>query len=145
MKKNIILLSLAISTTSLASAQKESHTMHLSSLMYEVTENDAAFKLQLAQVDGDTYKGVLYDYSNTVKAEGNYILVGKKYLEDGHFKYFFQSGDLESEGNFVRGVKVGTWKRYDNNGNRKSDRYYPEESADKIREAMQMEKSDDEK
>lgn len=91
------------------------------------------------------YKGIIYDYSNTIKAEGSYALVGKKYLEDGYFTYYFQNGKIESEGNFARGVKVGTWKRFDNNGKRKTDRYYPEESADKIRETMKLEKSEDEK
>lgn len=145
MRKHLTLLALILGTTASSIAQKEMHTMHLDALMHESTENNSAFKLQLTKTAGTSYKGIIYDYSNTIKAEGSYVLVGKKYLEDGYFTYYYQSGKIESEGNFVRGVKVGNWKRYDVNGKRKTDRYYPEESADKIRETMQMEKSEDEK
>lgn len=145
MKKHLTTLVIAVCVTSAAMAQKEMYTMHLDALMHEATENNSAFKLQLTKTVGNSYKGIIYDYSNTIKAEGGYVQVGKKYLEDGHFTYYFQNGNIESEGVFVRGVKVGNWKRFDNNGKRKTDRYYPEESADQIRETMMMEKSDDEK
>jgi len=145
MKKHLPLLALILGITSTSVAQKEMHTMHLDALMHESTENNSAFKLQLTKTVGNSYKGIIYDYSNTIKADGGYVLVGKKYLEDGHFTYYYQNGQIESEGIFVRGVKVGNWKRFDTNGKRKTDRYYPEESADKIRETMQMEKSEDEK
>lgn len=145
MKKHLTLLALLLGTVATGMAQKEVHTLHLNSLMQNVSENNAAYKLQLTKTAGNTYKGIIYDYSNTIKAEGNYVQVGKKFLEDGYFTYYYQDGKIESEGNYARGIKVGTWKRYDANGKRKTDRYYPEESADKIRETMQLEKSEDEK
>lgn len=138
-------MALVLGTAATGIAQKEMHTMHLNALMQNTTESNSTFKLQLTKTAGNNYKGIIYDYSNTIKAEGSYVQVGKKYLEDGYFTYFYQDGKIESEGNYARGIKVGNWKRYDANGKRKADRYYPEESADKIRETMQLEKSDDEK
>jgi antitoxin component YwqK of YwqJK toxin-antitoxin module len=145
MRKHLTLLALVLGTAATGIAQKEMHTMHLNALMQNTTESNSTFKLQLTKTAGNNYKGIIYDYSNTIKAEGSYVQVGKKYLEDGYFTYFYQDGKIESEGNYARGIKVGNWKRYDANGKRKADRYYPEESADKIRETMQLEKSDDEK
>ena len=145
MKKHLTILAIVIGTTTATVAQKEMHTMHLDALMHESMESNSVFKLQLTKTVGNSYKGIIYDYSNTIKAEGGYVAVGKKYLEDGHFTYYYQNGQIESEGDFARGVKVGNWKRFESNGKRKNDRYYPVESADKIRETMQMEKSEDEK
>ncbi|MES2690372.1 MAG: T9SS type A sorting domain-containing protein, partial [Bacteroidota bacterium] len=47
-----------------------------------------------------------------------------KYLEDGHFMYYHPSGKIESEGEFVKGVKVGNWSRYDATGKRTHDSTY---------------------
>ncbi len=145
MKKQLILFTLAVGSALSSLAQTESTTMHLDALMHQSEESNAAYKLQLTRTAGTMYKGIIYDYTNTIKAEGNYTLIGKKYLEDGHFTFYYQNGQIESEGIYARGIKVGNWKRFDMNGKRKSDRYYPEESADKIRHVMQLEKSDDEK
>ncbi len=145
MRKIVALLVTVLCTSTMGITQKDIHTIHLDALMHESTESNSSFKLQLTKTAGTSYKGIIYDYSNTIKAEGSYVLVGKKYLEDGYFTYFYQNGKIESEGNFVRGVKVGTWKRFDNNGKKKSDRYYPEEGADKIRDTMKLEKIEDEK
>jgi hypothetical protein len=123
-------------------AQAEVSTVYLDQ-MFKITSNSSApYKLELKKIAGDTYSGMVTDYLGAIKSKGTYIMVAKKYLEDGHFTYYYQNGQIESEGEFDRGVKVGSWKRFDQNGKRKADKYYPAESADKVRETMLMEKEE---
>jgi antitoxin component YwqK of YwqJK toxin-antitoxin module len=139
-----ILFSIGLMWTICADAQTSTEMVYLDGLMKATSQEKSAFKLQLNKVSTDIYDGTIYDFTGEVKAVGRYIRVNKKVLEDGHFVYYYANGQIESEGEFDRGVKVGNWKRYDPSGKRKADRYYPVESADKIREAMELEKSNDE-
>lgn len=144
MKNKIYLtILLGLATVTVTSAQAETQRIQLDALMKVTSDPNANYNLVLTKVAGENYEGIIYDYSNQIKAKGRYVLVGKKYLEDGHFTFYFMNGQIESEGEYDRGVKVGYWKRFDQNGKRKSDRYYPAESADLIREAMMLEKDED--
>ena len=124
-------------------AQTEKHVIHLNSMMQVSAEHKASYKLVLDKNEEQTYDGSIYDYMDKKIAYGKYLKIGKSYHEDGHFVYYHPNGQLESEGEFVKGIKVGSWKRYDNQGNRKHDRYYPAESADLVRAAMRLEKDND--
>jgi antitoxin component YwqK of YwqJK toxin-antitoxin module len=127
------------------SAQDNKQTFHLNAMMQMSTELEAAFKLVLTKTGENMYEGEITDYMGQLKASGSYMKIGKSYLEDGQFVYFYPSGKVESKGEFVKGIKVGTWERYDNSGKRKADRYYPAESADMVRESMQLEKEEEKK
>lgn len=126
-----------------SNAQPESKTIHLDALMKVTADVNSNYNLVLTKVAGENYEGIIYDYANQIKAKGRYVQVGKKFLEDGHFTFYYANGQIESEGEYDRGVKVGNWKRFDQHGKRKTDRYYPAESADLIREAMLLEKDDE--
>ncbi len=125
-----------------AHAQETQKTIYMDQMLKMTANTNAPFKLELKKIAGDTFGGIVFDYLGSVKSQGTYIKVSKSYLEDGYFTYYYQNGQIESEGEFDRGVKVGTWKRFDSNGKRKTDKYYPAESADKIRETMMMEKEE---
>ncbi len=114
-------------------------------MMQMSSEVGSSYKLVLTKTEENLYEGEILDYMDQLKASGSYMKIGKNYLEDGVFVYFFPSGIVESRGEFVKGIKVGTWERYDSTGKRKADRYYPVESADIVRETMQLEKEEDEK
>lgn len=143
--KNKLYLSIFVSLLSVntITAQAETKKIQLDALMKVTSDPNANYNLVLTKVAGENYEGIIYDYANQIKAKGRYVQNGKKYLEDGHFTFYYMNGQIESEGEYDRGVKVGYWKRFDQNGKRKSDRYYPAESAALIRDAMMMEKDDD--
>jgi antitoxin component YwqK of YwqJK toxin-antitoxin module len=42
----------------------------------------------------------------------------------GSFVYYYQSGQIESQGDFRDGEKVGVWQRFDRNGNEKPEKVY---------------------
>jgi len=129
--------------TTVAEAQAETIKIQLDAMMKVTADPNANYNLILTKVAGENYEGIIVDYSNQIKAKGRYVQRGKKYLEDGHFTFYYLKGQIESEGEYDRGVKVGYWERYDQNGKRKNARYYPAESAALIREAMMLEKDDD--
>jgi hypothetical protein len=141
-KRILTFLVLAASATASVCAQEKS--VFYSAAMHPADPAVASYTLKLQPFENNRYKGVLTDALNQVRSTGEYVAVGKKYLEDGHFTYFYADGKIESEGEYVRGVKVGSWKRYDQAGKRKQDRYYPMDAANLIRDSMQIEKTDDE-
>jgi antitoxin component YwqK of YwqJK toxin-antitoxin module len=146
--KALITLSLSLlfwGNLSLAQTTNSQITLYMDAKMEITTQSNAFYKLVLIKTGKEEFTGVMYDGMDKLKARGGYVQIGKKFLEDGHFTYYYPSSMIESEGEFVKGVKVGSWKRYDNSGKRKTDRYYPAEKADLVRETMQMEKDDEKK
>lgn len=132
-------------TLAISAAKAQTQTVYYSSTMQMATSSNASYTLTLEPSDNNRMKGVLKDVFDQKRGEGEYVAVGKKFLEDGHFIFYHPNGLVESEGEFERGVKVGTWMRFDNTGKRKQDRYYPAESACLVRDSMQLEKTDEEK
>ena len=49
-------------------------------------------------------------------------------------------GNVESEGEYEKGARVGYWKRYNPDGSEKTDRYYNPEGAAMLRKALGYDK-----
>jgi hypothetical protein len=69
---------------------------------------------------------------------GGQMFMTGKYLDEslemphGHFVFYNQNGNKEAEGDYHKGMKVGTWKRWNAEGAPMPDRAYqkaPEETA----------------
>jgi len=127
----------------MAQSQPQPKTIHLNAMMQTGSETGSIYRLQLTPIDDTKYKGIIVDGMENRKVEGLYIERNGHYIEDGHFKYFFPNGQIESEGDFQAGVKVGHWKRFDFLGNQKPDRYYPPSSASARRKSMNIDISTD--
>ncbi|MFM1931225.1 MAG: hypothetical protein RL226_528 [Bacteroidota bacterium] len=74
--------------------------------------------------DGLYYVQVEY-LAGTLKMSGSYIDAALT-IEDGHFVYYYRNGQVESEGVYKHGRKVGVWSRYFFDGSVRPDRIYPE-------------------
>lgn len=127
----------------MAQSQLQPKTIHLNAMLQTASETGSTYRLQLTPVDDTKYQGIILDAMDNRKVEGIYIERNGRYIEDGHFKYFFPNGQIESEGEYQAGVKVGYWKRFDFLGNRKPDRYYPPSSASARRKSMNIDISTD--
>jgi antitoxin component YwqK of YwqJK toxin-antitoxin module len=127
----------------MAESQLQPKTVHLNAMMQTAAESGSTYKLQLTPLDETKYKGIVYDGMENLKVEGHYVERNGRYIEDGHFKYYFPNGSVESEGEYQAGVKIGHWKRFDFQGNRKPDRYYPPSSASMRRKSMNIDISTD--
>jgi TonB family protein len=83
-----------------------------------------------------TLKDGLYDV--TITFLGGQLFMTGKYMDEklemphGHFVFYNQNGNKEAEGDYHKGMKVGTWKRWNAEGAPMPDRAYqkaPEESV----------------
>ena len=83
------------------------------------------YRTAIPDQDGKFSVEVFY-LSGNIKMRGTY-LDPKLQTEEGFFQYFYQDGSIESQGNYVKGQKTGTWQRFQADGTRKIDHYYPEE------------------
>lgn len=127
----------------MAQTAQAGKTIYLNSIMQVTAEGQSAFQLKLTPIENEHYKGSVYDAMENLKVDGKYIQRNGRYIEDGYFKYYFTNGQIESEGEYQAGVKVGYWKRYDFMGNRKPDRYYAPSSAAARRQALNLDISTD--
>jgi antitoxin component YwqK of YwqJK toxin-antitoxin module len=127
----------------MAQSQLQPKTVHLNAMMQTASETGATYRLKLIPLDDTKYTGIVYDGMENLKVEGQYIERNGRYIEDGYFKYYFANGSVESEGAYQAGVKIGHWKRFDFQGNRKPDRYYPPSSASMRRKSMNIDISTD--
>jgi len=127
----------------MAQSQLQPKTIHLNAMLQTASETGATYRLQLTPIDDAKYKGIIIDGMENRKVEGQYVERNGRYIEDGQFKYFFPNGQIESEGEYQAGVKVGHWKLYDFLGNQKPDRYYPPSSASARRKSMNIDISTD--
>ncbi|MEN9347239.1 MAG: hypothetical protein RLZZ77_750 [Bacteroidota bacterium] len=71
-----------------------------------------------------------------IKMSGEYIAYENTFIENGLFTFYFDNGVVESTGFYERGARIGTWKRYDEAGNAKADRFYTLEGAHNVRVAL---------
>lgn len=75
--------------------------------------------------DGSVHVRIHY-INDTLKMVGRYT--DASFTEPtGVFTFYHRNGQKESEGRYCDGKKCGVWQRWDADGNRRSDRVYPEE------------------
>lgn len=75
--------------------------------------------------------------SKTLVAEGEYT--NEKFdTPNGYFKYYYPNGNLESEGAFENGIKIGTWKRYTLDGDDRPPLFYSQERLELLSEVESL-------
>jgi TonB family protein len=79
-------------------------------------------------------KDGLYDV--TITFLGGQLFMTGKYMDEklemphGHFVFYNQNGNKEAEGDYNKGMKVGTWKRWNAEGAPLPDRAYQKASEE---------------
>lgn len=89
--------------------------------------DQAQYYRQSTAIDDGKYKAEVFFLSGKTKMIGEF-LDQELQIEDGFFQFFYWNGNLESEGSFKAGRKVGIWKRFESDGTPKPDRIYPQET-----------------
>jgi len=67
----------------------------------------------------------------TLRMEGTYA-DEQLTLPMGHFRFYHENGQLESEGTFVEGRKTGVWSRFDRAGRPLAERVYDGRSHEQL-------------
>ena len=127
---------MVISLSTFIYGQLQPKNIELNAMLHAASQGQSVYTLQLTPINESTYKGVVTDAMQTLKVEGQYVERNGQIIEDGYYKYYFPNGSIESEGMYQAGVKVGNWKRFDFEGNRKTDRFYPYASANQRRSTL---------
>lgn len=86
---------------------------------------DSRYFRTLEQTGDQLYDVEVHYNSGGIKMKGQYLIT-ENWLEHGHFEYYYKNGKVESKGDYKYGKKVGPWERYNWDGTRKGDRWYPE-------------------
>ena len=100
----------------------------------------ASYYCTLEEKSSEGFHVKAYFLSGELKMDGWYADEDIQ-IEQGLFTYFYQSGQIESVGEYKEGVKVGVWKRFDSYGNEKPEKVYQSlEVMKAIEEAKKLEK-----
>lgn len=83
----------------------------------------ASYYCTVDEKSSEGYHVKAYFLSGELKMDGWYA-DEEMQVEQGLFTYFYQSGQIESVGEYQEGVKVGIWKRFDSNGTEKPEKVY---------------------
>ena len=100
--------------------------IYLDETMHVVSDpTQAVYYQTTVRESGGEFKVRLYYNSGQLKMIG--IFKDASLNErDGFFQYYYESGQLESEGYYCKNRKCGIWKRWHQSGNQKADRVYPD-------------------
>lgn len=99
----------------------------------------ASYYCTLEEKSSEGFHVKAYFLSGELKMDGWYA-DDEIQIEQGLFTYFYQSGQIESVGEYKEGVKVGVWKRFDSFGIEKPEKVYQSLEVMKgIEEAKKLE------
>jgi hypothetical protein len=132
-----LLLPVAILTFQVSCAQ----SVYLDHGFQRTTQERAVHSVTLEPAGEDKWMGTVLNPSGVPMVCGFYTAWEETFIEHGQFTFFYPSGQAESSGHYDRGVRVGTWKRYNPDGSERPERYYPPDGAANLRKALGIEKS----
>ncbi len=97
--------------------------IYLDDRMQETKKKNATYYCELVGVADELYHYRAYFLTGELKMEGWYT--DEKMKEPhGLFTFYYQSGQVESKGEYRDGEKYGIWQRFDRYGNEKPEKVY---------------------
>jgi hypothetical protein len=121
--KSLLLTSIAYFFGVLLTFANGDGVIYLNDRMEETKKKDATYYCEFEKVEDKGYHYKAYFLSGELKMEGWYKDEAMQ-IPHGSFVYYYQTGQIESKGEFQDGEKVGVWQRYDRYGNEKPEKVY---------------------
>ena len=134
--KQLLTLLAALAMTSAVFAQDNASKDYLNAMFEECPQYEALYVRTLADMGNGMFRAQVQDLSGATKMEGAYLNTGDDMLEHGKFTFYYGNGQVESQGYYEQGIKVGNWKRFTLLGEPRADRYYNPESVGFLRSVM---------
>ena len=97
--------------------------IYLDERMKETKKKTATYYCELVGVTENLYHFKAYFLSGELKMEGWYSDAEMK-IANGDFVFYYQTGQVESKGEYKEGEKYGIWQRFDRYGNEKPEKVY---------------------
>lgn len=116
-------LVLQIGLVSVLAHGGEDDAVYLNERMQETKKKNASYYCKLVGVTDNLYHYKVYFLSGEIKMEGWYTDAEMK-TPQGIFTYYYQTGQVESKGEYKEGEKYGIWQRFDRYGNEKPEKIY---------------------
>ena len=115
---------LSVSAAAAPSALPGGNEIYLDNFM-EIThkKKEAAYYCELVEKTDKGYHYKAYFLTGELKMEGWYTDEDMEVAE-GPFVFYYQSGKMESKGQYKEGSKVGVWQRYNEYGIAKPEKVY---------------------
>lgn len=101
----------------------KSQRTYLSAVMEPTTRGKATYYKEPAGEENGLYIGHIFTMDGVLKAEGHYADPQLR-VEQGHFRFYYADGKLESEGDYANGNKTGVWSRFDEWGQALAEKVY---------------------
>lgn len=115
--------------------QQPEFTTYLDAQFQETVKRKAVYVREMKHDHDKIYNAKVYEVeTKKLKMEGKFSVTPSKVTEHGIFTYYYENGAVESRGEFDLGLKIGSWKRFTQDGTERPDRYYDPSSAQLIRE-----------
>jgi hypothetical protein len=112
-----------------------------SSFQKVLPDEEPTYYLELTAKGNDLFDGTIYTREKVrVVGKGEYAKFNDRFLENGLFTFYFPYGQVESEGEYQKGARIGTWRRFNPDGSEKTSRYYNPEGAAMLRKALGYDK-----
>ncbi len=107
------------------------------SQLFKLTDKKSAYYTRVYEpTDKGEFIATVKDMKGSLRMMGTMVPMGEEMTEHGHFIFYYENGQVESEGYYEHGIKVGAWKRFTVRGSERPERYYKPESADFLRDVM---------
>jgi len=120
MKKSLLIILAAFSLGEMAA--QEASTYWLNSTLQPSKKRNSTYKKVVCS-EGATYAVNTFDRSNNIFMRANSTDPAGEIL-NGDVVYFYSNGNIESQGKYWKGAKVGIWKRFNTDGSEKAERVY---------------------
>ncbi|MFT4660435.1 MAG: hypothetical protein ACI8XB_000703 [Patiriisocius sp.] len=120
MKHSIILFTLTLLCGSVLA--QENNVIWLSHTLEQVKQKKSTYKM-VVQPNGAIYSVNTFDKENNVFMKAESMDAWGSELQ-GEAIYYYGNGNVQSKGVYMKGEKVGIWKRFSTDGQEKAERIY---------------------
>lgn len=140
--RKIVLGSFVLATMTASAIHIDGNEIYLDEYLQVTTKKKlASYYCTLEESSSEGHHFKAYFLSGELKMDGWYA-DEEMTVEQGLFTYFYQSGQIESVGEYREGMKVGVWKRFDLYGKEKPERVYQSMEIMKAIEEAQKSKKE---
>ncbi len=134
--KDALIASLPTGALHVKLANDPSITYQLVDRSYAPTKYSPDVMLREVMREGNgSFNVRVIDANGQVRMTGHYLDAGIT-MADGTFSYYYENGELESNGLYLRGSKSGVWERHARDGSRLADRMYLGLDGDQLQVAL---------
>lgn len=106
------------------SVKDEGKGIFLNALMEKVdNKRSATYYCEMVEFTEEGYHYKAYFMSGELKMDGWYKDLEMSEAE-GPFVFYYQTGQVESQGEYLEGVKFGLWRRFAEDGQEKPEKVY---------------------